>query len=214
VDFPVNLRLSGRSVLIVGGGIVALRKARALARAGAKLAVVAPSVTTGFPDSAAIHRRPFKKRDLDGAFLVLCATDDEALNRRVAKACAKRGILVNVVDRPALCTFTYPSVLRRGPLTLAVSTDGESPALAKAMRRELERLYPARSFARLAKLLGAARKRLPPGPDRMRLFARFANAKLLELARGGRLHQIRERLHQLVDRREEAPTDAKGRDRR
>jgi siroheme synthase-like protein len=189
VDFPVNLVLSRRRCLVVGGGAVALRKARALLAAGADVTLVAPRIGR-VPPGATARRRTFRDADLRAAFLVVVATDDESLNARVARACARRGVLVNVVDRPALCSVTFPATVRRGALTLAVSTGGESPAVAKAVRRELEALYPA-SIGRLVAMLGDARRRRPPGRDRMRFFARLVTPRLLAEARAGRLSRAR-----------------------
>lgn len=176
--FPVSLRIGGAPCLVVGGGTVALRKARALLRAGARLTVVSPRLCSGFKRLNARHlRRRFRAGDVHGAFLAVAATDDPTANREVHRACLRRGVLVNVVDVPELCTFIVPSVVRRGPVTLAVSTDGVSPALAKALRKDLERLYP-RSLGRLARQVGRARRRilraLPPSGSRTRLLKSLA----------------------------------------
>lgn len=182
----MNLRLDGRRCLVIGGGPVGIRKARALTSAGADVVLVAPK--GGF-DGVEIRRRPFAPRDLDGVFFVVCATDDEALNARVAALCDERGILVNVVDRPALCSVTFPAVLRRGALTIAISTGGRSPAVAKALRRELEKLCPA-SMAKLVRILGDARDRRAPGKARMRFFSRLVTPGVLADARRGRFDRL------------------------
>ena len=99
-------------------------------------------------------------------------------------------MLVNVVDRPALCSVTFPATVRRGSLTLAVSTGGESPAVAKAVRRELQALYPS-SVGRLVALLGDARRRRPAGPARMKFFSHLVTPRLIDEARRGRLDRAR-----------------------
>jgi siroheme synthase-like protein len=192
VDFPVNLKIEGRRCLVVGGGPVAVRKARALRQAGGDVVLVAPRA--GTVRGAVIRRRPFAVRDLDGVFFAVCATDDEALNARVAALCDERGILVNVVDRPALCSVTFPAVLRRGALTIAISTDGRSPAVAKALRRELETFCPA-SMAKLVRILGDARDRRPAGRARMRFFADLVTPEVLADARRGRFDRVKRALH-------------------
>jgi siroheme synthase-like protein len=191
MDLPVNLRLAGRRCLVVGGGAVARRKARSLANAGAVLTVVAPSIAASMPGR--LVRRAFRPGDVAHALLVICATDDEVLNARVAKACNVRGILVNVVDRPSLCSVTFPATLRRGALAIAVSTGGASPAIAKAVRRELESFYPV-SMARLVRIVGAARSKRPPGRTRMKFFASLITPRVLAEARAGRFDEVEARL--------------------
>jgi siroheme synthase-like protein len=173
MDYPISLRVTGRDCVVVGGGEVALRKARALVRAGARLRVVSPSFIPGFRLlKARLVRRRFTAKDVAGAFLAISATDDATVNREVFRACRRRGTPVNVVDQPKLCTFTAMSVLRRGPVTVAISTGGASPALAKALRKELQRIFP-RTLAAPARSLGAARRRimrlLPSSPERTRI---------------------------------------------
>jgi uroporphyrin-III C-methyltransferase/precorrin-2 dehydrogenase/sirohydrochlorin ferrochelatase len=175
--FPASLKVGGERCLVVGGGAVALRKARALRRAGARVVAVGPAFSPGFARIAELVRRPFRASDVRGAALVVSATDDPGVNRAVHAACRRRGIPVNVVDVPELCTFIVPSVVRRGPVTVAVSTGGLSPSLAQALRREIQRLLPA-SLGPLARRLGRERRRLlrflPASPARTRLLKRLA----------------------------------------
>ena len=171
--FPVSLKVKDAPCLVVGGGRIASQKTRALVQAGARVTVVSPTLVPSLKRLSPKHlRRQFRETDVRGVFLVVAATDDPAVNRGVHLACVRHGILVNVVDVPELCTFIMPAIVRRGPVTLAVSTGGRSPGLAKAIRKDLERLYP-RSLGRLARELGRARGRilraLPPSPARTRL---------------------------------------------
>ncbi|MDG3443377.1 siroheme synthase CysG [Nitrospirillum amazonense] len=142
--FPLFLTLTGQTVLIVGGGELALRKARLVAGAsgdgrGARLVVVAPDV---HPDLAAlaaeVRRRPFAAHDLDGVTLVFAAGEDEDEAALVADLARARGLLVNVPDRPALSTFIMPAIVDRGPITVAISTGGTSPVLARRLRARIE----------------------------------------------------------------------------
>lgn len=172
--YPAFLRLEGRPVLLVGGGAVALQKAISLGEAGARLTVVAPDVHPDMkhvPGVRKILRRPFKASDLKGAGaaprLVVAATDDEALNARVARAAERARIWVNVVDRPALCTFIVPAVVRQGQVTFAVSTGGSSPVLARFLAGRIGMAFGP-EVAEVARLLGKLRPLLKTVPMALR----------------------------------------------
>ena len=146
MSYLVNLRIAGRPVLVVGAGTVAARKVSALLDADAQVTVVAPDVGVEVSALARAGRirvveRAFGAQDVEGAFLVVGATDDDSVNRQVAEAAAASGALVNIVDRPELCAYTVPATVRRGHLTLAVATDGRCPTLARAIRERLERQF-------------------------------------------------------------------------
>ncbi len=174
--FPVSLKVGGERCLVVGGGAVAARKARSLLRAGARVTAVSPSFVPRFPRVRRL-RRAFRAADVGGALLVIAATDDPRANRAVHAACRRRGIPVNVVDVPGLCTFIVPSVARRGSVTVAVSTGGLSPSLARALRARIEAVLPA-SLGRLARSVGGRRRvllrSLPPSPKRTHLLRSLA----------------------------------------
>lgn len=171
--YPLMLKVKGESCLVVGGGPVALQKARALRKAGARVTAVSPVFSPAFRrldvDRA---QRKFRTGDVRGRVLVIAGTDDPDVNRAVYRACRKRSIPVNVVDVPELCSFIVPSIVRRGPVVVAISTGGQSPPLAKALRRRLEAILP-RDLGRTARTLGRARRiilrALPPSPARTRL---------------------------------------------
>jgi len=140
MQYPVNLELEGRRCLVVGGGPVAVRKAEGLLASGAVVTVVAPRLDpalTDHPDVVCEERR-WTPGDLTGMWLVIAATDDPEVNRAVYLAGEQAGIWVNGADDPANCSFTLPSVVRRGDLQVAVSTGGRSPALASWLRRRFE----------------------------------------------------------------------------
>ncbi len=141
--YPAFLDLRGKDCLVVGGGAVARRKALALARCGAKVRAVAPDFSPAFRRmrGVAFRRKPFDARDLKNARLVVAATDREDLNEAISRLCRRRGLWVNVVDRPALCDFILPAVVRRGRIVFAVSTGGASPALARFIGRRLRRFF-------------------------------------------------------------------------
>jgi precorrin-2 dehydrogenase/sirohydrochlorin ferrochelatase len=143
MSYLVNLKLEGKRALVVGAGSVAHRKVVGLLEAGAGVTVVSLQCCEEIRQLAAsgaleLHLRGYEETDLGGAFLVVAATSDEALNARIGSEAQTAGILVNVVDRPAHCTFTLPAVVRRGALTIAVATDGRCPALSRVIREQLD----------------------------------------------------------------------------
>ena len=147
--YPLNVDLSGRSLILVGGGKVAERKVRGILSAGTEtsICVIAPKITTVLQEHAAAGRLCWKQANyadgmLEGAFLVYAATDLREVNAAVAAEAKRRGIPVNVIDDPAASTFQVPASIRRGELILSVSTAGGSPALSRAIRMELEEMYP------------------------------------------------------------------------
>ncbi len=159
--FPVNLDIGDRKVLVVGGGEVALRKVRALTACGACVTVISPSFCGGLVRVKGIKRirRPYRKADLKGMCLVVSATDSKTTNQRVWEHASSKGIPVNVVDQPDLCSFTVPAVVRKGDLLIAVSTGGGSPALAGKIRRHIEKnIDPV--FAQHLKLLKEIRPKV------------------------------------------------------
>lgn len=158
--YPVNLRLEGRKVLLVGGGAVALEKIEELAAAGALVTVVAPEVRDEVAAVAAeVRRRPFEVGDTEGFALVVIATGDLEVAGAVFAEADAAGTWVNSADDPARCTFTLPARLRRGDLLVTVSTGGASPAFATWLRDEIgDWLEPA--HLQLLELLAAERRRL------------------------------------------------------
>lgn len=178
--FPIFLRVEGRRCLIVGGGEIALRKAQALARAGARLDVVAPEIREELKElvqaqDGQCQLRPFAPSDVEGCWLVVAATADERVNAAVSRTADAAGIPVNVVDRPELCSYIVPSIVDRSPLVIALSSGGSSPVLLRLLRERLERMLPA-GYGRLARLAGQVRERVkaavPDGDTRRRFWER------------------------------------------
>lgn len=159
--FPFMRDVGGKPVVVVGGGMVALRKCELFLRFDADVTVVAPEVCGELEalEGIQIIRQSWDVSQLADAFAVIAATDDHAVNRAISEYCQAHRIPVNVVDDPALCSFIVPATVRRGDLTLAVSTAGKSPSLASKIRRELEAQYGPDYAERLA-LLGALRERV------------------------------------------------------
>ena len=162
--FPVMLDLEGRECLVVGAGVVAARKVAGLLDAGARVTVVSPVLAPAVLDIARDGRlrwwpREYAKGDVTGFALVMVATDDEAVNALVAAEARERSIWVNCADDPARCDFILPSVLRRGPLTVAVSTGGASPTVAHMVREELELVLPS-DYGALTEVVADVRRAL------------------------------------------------------
>ena len=199
MSYVINLTLTGRPVLVVGAGTIAARKIDSLLDAGARVTVVAPRVGGDVEQMAAgrrvtLHRRPYASGDVRHMRIVVAATDDEQVNAGVSRDATGAGVLVNVVDRPALCTFTIPAVVRRGALTLAVATEGQCPACARALREELEARYGP-EYDAVVQLLGRARARLrAAGWDSARIQATLSDlwqAGIVDCVRRGDDARIR-----------------------
>jgi len=198
---PIFFDIRGQPCLVVGGGDVAARKCALLLRAGARVTVLAPALAAALAaDLAAsriVHRAAnFRDDDLAGYALAIAATDDDAVNRAVAAGARTRHIPVNVADQPALCSFILPSIIERAPLTIAISSGGASPVLARLLRARLETLIPA-SYGRLAALAGAFRDRVKArfaAPERRRFWERVLQGPIAELVFSGRDDAAREAL--------------------
>lgn len=207
MDFlPIFLNIRDEPCLVVGGGDVAARKCRLLARAGARVTVLAPALSAAFDaDLAAAritHRQgSFEDEDLAGYAVVIAATSDQAVNRAVAAAARARRIPVNVVDQPALCSFILPSIVERAPLIVAVSSGGAAPVLARLLRARLESLIPA-GYGRLAALAGAFRERVKArvAPrERRRFWERALEGPVAELVFSGRESEARKALETALE---------------
>ena len=182
--FFAALTLVSLPVVVVGGGAVAARKVTVLRRAGAMVRIVAPDVTPGIRALARRRRlrwtrSPYRPACLQGAWLVIAATSDSTTNARIARDAARRRLFANVADDPDAGTVLLPAVVRRGPIQVAVSTGGESPALAALLRDRIGTLI-TRADADQARLIGTVRRRLrtavPDPRERRRRLARLLRA--------------------------------------
>lgn len=168
--YPVNLDMTNKRCVVVGGGDVAERKVERLLECGAQVTVVSKSLTpvlkarkkTGQMDHI---DRDYEDQALDGAFMVIGATDRNDVNERISKDAMARGLLVNIVDDPDRCNFILPSLVQQGDLSIAISTGGKSPALAKKLRKELEKQYGP-EYQTLLVIMGILRKRILAGDQR------------------------------------------------
>ena len=199
--YPIFLNLAGRPCLVVGGGAVAERKTEELLKCGAKVTVVSPSLSAGLERRAAVGEvevfiRPFRPDDIDGHLLVFAATDDPAVNRSAAEESARRGALCNVADRPALGAFVVPSLVRQGPLQIAISTGGNSPAYARLVRERLEEIFgdEHRDFLKFLRQLRPRVAARYPDDEAMRrqVWERVVRWEMLDLVREGRWNKVEE----------------------
>ena len=202
--YPVFLDVRERKCLVVGGGSVALRKVEALSGAGARVRVVAPSVCDALqhlPD-VEVEQRAFREADLDGVFLAIAATDDTETNRRVADLAERSGIPVNAVDQPDAGSFIVPATVGRGPLTLAVSTGGASPALARRIREELEQLYGPEyeEFVQLLRELRPTVLEAVSQERRRQAFTELASAEVFAELKERGIEAARDKMNQIIAR--------------
>ena len=196
------LRLTGRRCVVVGGGDVGLEKVEGLLACGGEVVLIAPDATPPLRDlaeegSIRWDQREYETSDLEGTFIAIAATNDTEVNIRVFEDAERRAMLVNVVDVPPLCNFILPAIHRTGPLAIAISTAGASPALAKRLKREIGEAY-GEPYARLAELLnearGWAKDRLPTYQDRKEFFEGIVNGDPdpVELLRQGDEQAVRD----------------------
>ena len=198
--YPAFIDVKDRTCVVIGGGDIGEEKVHKLLECGAKIVVISPDVNEGVRtlvdgDRITWVRRGYMPGDLKGAFIAIAATDQNAVNRQIAKEAEARNVLLNVVDVTHLCTFIAPSVARRGEVTVAVSTGGTSPALARTFREMLSnsRLL---EYADLAPILSDARKELTRldvkvDPDHWQV---CIDENLLNMVQDGRTEEARQTL--------------------
>jgi precorrin-2 dehydrogenase/sirohydrochlorin ferrochelatase len=189
--YPVFLKVENRPCLVVGGGEVGARKVKTLLSCGASVALVSPEVVEWLEEKIEegvvyLVGNHYEEKQLEGCFLVIAATDDLELNSRIAKDAEKRGILCNVVDYPQEGNFILPALIQRGALTVAISTSGKSPALARQIRQDLEQRFGV-EYADFLEIMGAVRSRLLKESQDSRAnkekFDGLVKSDLLELVR-------------------------------
>src|SRR5881275_3154521 len=196
------LKLRGRRCLVVGGGEIGLEKVEGLLACEGDVTLVAPEAgpeltQLALESSIRWERREYRSEDLEGTFMVIACTDDTDINIGIYEDAERRAMLVNVVDVPPLCNFILPAIVRQGPLAIAISTAGASPALAKRMKDEIAEEY-GEPYARLAVLLnevrGWAKGTLPTYQDRKAFFESIVNGDPdpVELLRAGDEQAVRD----------------------
>jgi uroporphyrin-III C-methyltransferase/precorrin-2 dehydrogenase/sirohydrochlorin ferrochelatase len=211
---PIFYNISDKNCLVVGAGAIAARKAELLLRAGGRLRVVATEISERIHELAAGHslellQREFSAADIDGVACVIAATDNDVLNHEISQLAQARGIPVNVVDNPELCTFIMPSMIDRDPVQIAISTGGVSPVLARMLRSKLEGYIPG-AYGQLARLADEFRQQvkqaLPNVDLRRRFWESVLDGQVAELVFSGRMKAAREQLQRQLDDFDTAPT--------
>ena len=196
--YPINLDVQNRECLVVGGGSVGERKVKTLLECAARVTVVSTLATERLQVLASEGRIDLKTRgyepsDLEGKFLVIGATDSKEVNEKISEDAAKRGLLCNIADRPAACSFVLPAIVRQGDLLIAVSTSNKSPAVARRIRQTLEKEF-GREYAVLLSLMGAIRQKLlakAQSPEAHKwMFERLLDEGLLEMIRKNRTQDV------------------------
>lgn len=204
--YPINLDIQGRRCLVVGGGRVGARKVDTLCRCGAVVTVVSLEVEPAVAQLAAdksisLKRRPYRSSDVDGMFLVIGATDDETLNRQIHADAERQNLLCNIADRPEICNFILPAIVRRGDFMMAVSTAGKSPAFAKHIRKQLEAQFGP-EYGTLLDLMGAIRSKLLADAHEPEvhkpLFEQLIAGGLLALVKEHNVARIDDLLHRVL----------------
>jgi len=204
--YPAFFDIARRLCVVVGGGNVAERKVGRLLACGAQVEVIGTSLTPALTalkgEGRIVHRKADYHADqLRGAFLVIGATDDNAVNERIARDARAQGIPVNIVDDPARCDFILPSVVERGDLAIAVSTGGRSPALARKLKTELEDAYGP-EYATLLEILGELREKViaggRPSAENRKLFEAVVDSDILDQIRAGRWDRVEELIRELT----------------
>lgn len=183
---PVNLVLEGKLAVVVGAGKVAARKAAALVAAGARVRVVGKAFSRDFDEIEGVEavRAAYRRNHIEGASVVIAATDSGAVNAKVARDARSEGALVNVVDTPELCDFVFPAVAQKGDVSIAVSTGGASPTLARKLKDEIAGSLDD-AYVALAKVLATTRplamKEIPNAARRCEYFETLASDGFLKL---------------------------------
>ncbi len=204
--YPANLNIKNRNCLVVGGGNVGTRKVTTLLECGARVTVVSPDPTPRLKKMAAngsiqLKERAYQSDDLSKMFLVIGATDDERLNRQVSIDAERVNILCNIADRPEVCNFILPAIVRRGDLVITISTSGKSPALAKRLRRNLETQF-GKEYADFLRLMGAIRDKLlsqAHEPEAHKdLFNQLIDSDLVGLIKADKTKQINALLYEIL----------------
>ena len=195
--YPVMLDVRGRSAIVIGGDQIAAEKAAALAASGARVSALSPEfgaemLTLAERGQVTLRSKGYEPGDLDGAFVVVAATNDAGMIEAIWQETQRRGQPVNIVDVPRYCSFILPSVLRRGKLTVAVSTEGASPSLAKRIRQQLEEVLPPayEAYINLAALARAHLRRQGVSyAVRDEFFREFMASSILSLLDAGEIAQ-------------------------
>jgi precorrin-2 dehydrogenase/sirohydrochlorin ferrochelatase len=201
--YPIYLDVKDKKCVIVGGGEVAYRKVCSLKEAGAEVVVVSPETCPeiAVKKGIALIKKDYDESILDGALLVIAATDNEAVNKKVALDARKRNIIVNVVDHPELCSFIVPSTINRGDLCISISTGGASPAVAKSVREELEVVFGSEYeeyLNLLTKMRSIAMSDIKDSAKRRKVLQRLAEKDILNIVKNKGVTEAEARIRETM----------------
>ena len=206
--YPINLDITDKRCVVIGGGRVAERKVESLLKCGGHVTVISPDLTPQLKVLVSQKKiehiyRDYQEGDLKGVFLVFSATDDPHVNTFVTREAQREGALINVVDTPKMCNFIVPSVMDRDDLVISISTNGKSPALAKRIREELETNYGEEYGVFLA-ILGAVREKLLKTSDdsdrNKAVFYKITDSNILQLIKEKNREGINDTLKETLGR--------------
>lgn len=205
--YPINLNLENKDCLVIGAGVVAERKIKRLLEYGVNVTVVSPNFSRGINMLAKKNRirliqRCVNLKDIRGKFLVISAAGERRINSLVSKYCKESNILVNVVDSPIECNFILPSILKRGNLTISISTEGVSPALAKKIRQDLEQKFGT-EYEKLLKIMKKIRpkvlKKIKNTKSRKAFFQKAVKSNVLNLLKKNKQKEAKEKLVKFLE---------------
>lgn len=203
--FPAFLKLDNKKCVVVGGGKVAERKLEYLSRIGANIVLISPIISErvqSMVDSGALTwiNRNYHEGDIKGASLVFVTTDDSKTNRLISNEASNSGILVNVADKPDECDFIYPSIVKRGDLTIAISTGGKSPAMSKKVREQIEACVGP-EYEEYLELAGDLRKKIQTkygSTEGTKAFEKFFSSGILELLSENKRDEAKGRMENCI----------------
>jgi len=204
--YPIYLNLKGKKCIVVGGGTIAERKTLSLIDCGAGVTVISPKLTKRLAELKSEKKiehigREYCKGDLEGAFLVIGATDNPLVNEVIYEEAGALNLLVNIVDVPERCNFIVPSIVRRGDLTISISTSGNAPALAKKIRLDLEKKFGP-EYGPYLDLLGEIREKIKLkykcADERSRAWNRILESDILSLVKNGEDELVKERIKECI----------------
>jgi len=201
--YPIYLDVKDKKCIIVGGGKVAYRKVCSLKEAGAEVVVVSPETCPEIANEEGLTlvKKDYDESILDGALLVIAATDNDAVNKKAALDARKRNIIVNVVDRPELCSFIVPSTINRGDLCISISTGGASPAVAKSVREELEVVFGSEYeeyLNLLTKMRSIAMSDIKDSDKRRKVLQRLAEKDILDIVKNKGVAEAEARIRETM----------------
>lgn len=206
--YPICLDLKNKKCIVVGGGEVALRKVKSLVEAHAKVVVISPQITSSLKELVNKNKITYLNQEYKSeyikkdTFLLIAASNDKQLNAKIAKDASKLNLLINVVDSPQLCNFILPATLNRGKLIISISTSGQSPALAKKIKEDLQSIYGV-EYEILVDLLGKLRTKVQAKyknrEDRKLFWEKLVNSDLIEYIRNKKEEEIKKEIQALLE---------------